>query len=386
MTSKSFLLMNSTDVMVNECPLCRASAADGLSCSGCVKNNLYYKQQAIAYKKMSLRDAYEQAKSVLTTNQPVFREQQALAALMRRQGELKTRLQEVIRRGTGHPFIFFLFGPDPMAPSHTNVSPYIFFHSYIQTAERVRDLRLAVARKTFALEERRKAVDVARQRLEEVKRWQGSQSTPVQQGLRWYKEQAMEVVQQRVWTRVLEHFVVFPIEADIPVVSRPPLLLPSRFPPLLPSRPPLLPVHSPPFHSSPSPGSRSPSTDVPTLPASSHSQHVPGKGTQEQAPAFIPPPCPPSRASAGPKPLTGVSTIVGLPLPNAGNYRGTLCSAARQRSAPSALADPWCPLRRLDRPICLLASLLDSASCRVHPSPFPLPPHLPSFVRATTQA
>ncbi|EWM24299.1 hypothetical protein Naga_100047g10 [Nannochloropsis gaditana] len=214
--------------MVNECPLCRASAADGLSCSGCVKNNLYYKQQAIAYKKMSLRDAYEQAKSVLTTNQPVFREQQALAALMRRQGELKTRLQE--------------------------------------TAERVRDLRLAVARKTFALEERRKAVDVARQRLEEVKRWQGSQSTPVQQGLRWYKEQTMEVVQQRVWTRVLEHFVVFPIEADIPV-------------------------------------------------------HVSGKGTQEQAPAFIPPPCPPSRASAGPKPLTGVSTIVGLPLPNAGNYR-----------------------------------------------------------------
>ena len=90
--------------MVNECPLCRASAADGLSCSGCVKNNLYYKQQAIAYKKMSLRDAYEQAKSVLTTNQPVFKEQQALAALMRRQGELKTRLQEVIRRRTGHPF------------------------------------------------------------------------------------------------------------------------------------------------------------------------------------------------------------------------------------------------------------------------------------------
>lgn len=29
-------------------------------------------------------------------------------------------------------------------------------------------------------------------------------------------EQAREAVQQRMWTRVLEHFVVFPIEADLP--------------------------------------------------------------------------------------------------------------------------------------------------------------------------
>eukprot|EP00624_Nannochloropsis_granulata_P000996 evm.model.NODE_1442_length_9136_cov_37.472527.3 len=80
---------------MNECPLCRASAGDGLSCAGCVKNTLYYKQQAIAYKKVALRDAYEQAKVVLTARQPIFEEEQAVADLTRRQGEMRRRLQEV---------------------------------------------------------------------------------------------------------------------------------------------------------------------------------------------------------------------------------------------------------------------------------------------------
>jgi len=80
---------------MNECPLCRASAGDRLSCAGCVKNTLYYKQQAVAYKKLALRDAYEQAKVVLTARQPIFEEEQAVADLTRRQGEMRRRLQEV---------------------------------------------------------------------------------------------------------------------------------------------------------------------------------------------------------------------------------------------------------------------------------------------------
>jgi len=86
---------------MNECPLCRASAGDGLSCAGCVKNTLYYKQQAIAYKKLALRDAYEQAKVVLTARQPIFEEEQAVADLMRRLGEMGRRLQEVGQGGGG---------------------------------------------------------------------------------------------------------------------------------------------------------------------------------------------------------------------------------------------------------------------------------------------
>lgn len=31
------------------------------------------------------------------------------------------------------------------------------------------------------------------------------------------RQQAKEAVQQRMWTRVLEHFVVLPIEADVPL-------------------------------------------------------------------------------------------------------------------------------------------------------------------------
>lgn len=31
--------------MSYQCPLCRATARDGLVCSGCVANTLYYKQQ-----------------------------------------------------------------------------------------------------------------------------------------------------------------------------------------------------------------------------------------------------------------------------------------------------------------------------------------------------
>ena len=89
--------IHNTGTPMNECPLCRASAGDGLSCAGCVKNTLYYKQQAIAYKKLALRDAYEQAKVVLTARQPIFEEEQAVADLMRRQGEMRRRLQEVGR-------------------------------------------------------------------------------------------------------------------------------------------------------------------------------------------------------------------------------------------------------------------------------------------------
>lgn len=85
----------------NECPLCRASAGDGLSCAGCVKNTLYYKQQAIAYKKLALRDAYEQAKVVLMARQAIFEEEQAVADLMRRQGEMRRELQEVGQGGQG---------------------------------------------------------------------------------------------------------------------------------------------------------------------------------------------------------------------------------------------------------------------------------------------
>lgn len=174
---------------MNECPLCRASAGDRLSCAGCVKNTLYYKQQAVAYKKLALRDAYEQAKVVLTARQPIFEEEQAVADLTRRQGEMRRRLQE--------------------------------------TAESVRDLRIALARKTFSVNERRRALASAMSKLDEAKRQQESQSFPVLKGLEWYREQAMEALRQRMWTRVLEHFVIFPIEADVPGLVRPPSLPPS---------------------------------------------------------------------------------------------------------------------------------------------------------------
>ncbi len=168
---------------MNECPLCRASAgAEGLVCAGCVANTLYYKQQAVAYKKVALRDAYEQAKMVLTAREPVFEEEQLLAGLVRKQGQLRDRLQE--------------------------------------TAEKVRDLRPTVARRKFVLDDRRRALEEAMGKLEDAADRHESRTVPVLEGLRWYRTQAQEAVHQRVWTRVLEHFVIFPIEADVPVAAK----------------------------------------------------------------------------------------------------------------------------------------------------------------------
>ena len=80
----------------------------------------------------------------------------------------------------------------------------------------------------------------------------------------------MEAVHQRVWTRVLEHFVIFPIEADVPGLARPP-------PPSLP----------PPLSSS---------------------------SSKQQQQGFL--------RDLHHHLLPGVSTIAGLPLPNSGRYRG----------------------------------------------------------------
>jgi hypothetical protein len=132
-------------------------------------------------------------------------------------------------------------------------------------------LRVAVARKTFSLDERRRALASAMSKLEEASRRQESRSFPVLKGLEWYREQAMEAVHQRVWTRVLEHFVIFPIEADVPGLARPPSL-------------------------------------PPPLSASSSKQQ------QQQQQGF-------SRDHHHHL-LPGVSTIAGLPLPNSGRYRG----------------------------------------------------------------
>lgn len=132
------------------CPLCRAQARDGLVCTGCVANTLYYKQQVcqqgegvpfplascihrldsrlgrgmgrlidrsdrgptpafihpshhpplstpqgIAYKKVALRDAHDQAQAVLAAQSPLREEERALTGLIRRQAELKEQLRQV---------------------------------------------------------------------------------------------------------------------------------------------------------------------------------------------------------------------------------------------------------------------------------------------------
>ena len=77
------------------CPLCRASAGEGLVCAGCVANTLYYKQQSVAYKKVALRDLQEQTKAVLSARRSIFEQEQALATLLREQGLLKEELHQV---------------------------------------------------------------------------------------------------------------------------------------------------------------------------------------------------------------------------------------------------------------------------------------------------
>jgi hypothetical protein len=129
---------------------------------------------------------------------------------------------------------------------------------------------VAVARKTFSLDERRRAVASAMSKLDEASRRQESRSFPLLKGLEWYREQAMEAVHQRVWTRVLEHFVIFPIEADVPGLARPPPSLP------------------------------------PALSASSSKQQQGFSRDPHHHSNLLP----------------GVSTIAGLPLPNSGRYRG----------------------------------------------------------------
>ena len=104
--------------------------------------------------------------------------------------------------------------------SHTLTHTHIYIHT--QTAEHVRGLRPAVARKKFMLEGRRRALDSAWRKLEDIIRKQECTTAPLLEGLRWYREQAKEAVHQRVWMRVLEHFVIFPIEADLPVAPPPP--------------------------------------------------------------------------------------------------------------------------------------------------------------------
>jgi hypothetical protein len=107
-------------------------------------------------------------------------------------------------------------------------------------------------------------------KLDEASRRQESRSFPLLKGLEWYREQAMEAVHQRVWTRVLEHFVIFPIEADVPGLARPPPSLP------------------------------------PALSASSSKQQQGFSRDLHHHSNLLP----------------GVSTIAGLPLPNSGRYRG----------------------------------------------------------------
>jgi hypothetical protein len=51
--------------------------------------------QAIAYKKMALRDAFDQAQAALASQRPLQEEERALTALIRRQAELKERLRQV---------------------------------------------------------------------------------------------------------------------------------------------------------------------------------------------------------------------------------------------------------------------------------------------------
>ena len=78
-----------------------------------------------------------------------------------------------------------------------STSPF-FYHSPIinkststhrQTAERVRGLRPTVARRKFILEDRRRALRAAGERLGEMERGQAGRTAAVGDGLRWYMEQ-----------------------------------------------------------------------------------------------------------------------------------------------------------------------------------------------------
>lgn len=58
-----------------------------------------------------------------------------------------------------------------------------------QTAERVRGLRPTVARRKFLLEDRRRALRVAEERLGEMEGAQEGRAAALGAGLRWYLEQ-----------------------------------------------------------------------------------------------------------------------------------------------------------------------------------------------------
>jgi hypothetical protein len=99
--------------------------------------------------------------------------------------------------------------------------------------------RVQVGEKRFALGERVAALQETKRQLEEARKQQTGRSLPVVEGLRAYIERAGSVLSRRVWTRVLELFVVIPVEADVPArgkrpdVTQPPMRVSGHLPRLL---------------------------------------------------------------------------------------------------------------------------------------------------------
>jgi hypothetical protein len=87
----------------------------------------------------------------------------------------------------------------------------------MQTNRRISRERIQVATKKFSLDQRAAALRASQSQLDEARRRQDCRSGPVLDGLRWYLEQARDALQYRTWARVLQHFMVFPIEAHLPV-------------------------------------------------------------------------------------------------------------------------------------------------------------------------
>ena len=61
--------------------------------------------QAIAYKKVALRDIFDQAKAVLAAKRPVFNQEQVLGGVLRKEAELKEQLHQVGCLYLGRPHI-----------------------------------------------------------------------------------------------------------------------------------------------------------------------------------------------------------------------------------------------------------------------------------------
>ena len=58
----------------------------------------------IAYKRVSLRDAFDRAQAVLASQRPVMEEQRAITCLIRRRAEVKERLRQVKNTTCGRSF------------------------------------------------------------------------------------------------------------------------------------------------------------------------------------------------------------------------------------------------------------------------------------------